>query len=137
MRRKLLLIVVIASSVNLFLAADAFAAHKKPKQSSAEQIKARVVQLGSGTQTNMRVKRRDGTKTTGYVAEIHDNDFVVADPNTANRTTILFSDVKQMKGKNSSTGRTVSYGGGDNASIAEFATLIGGIILVVALAIPK
>jgi hypothetical protein len=135
--RKLFSFVVIAGSLNLFLAADTFAAHKKPKQSSAEQIKARVVQLGSGTQTNIRVKRRDGTKVTGYVAEIHANDFVVADPNTGTRTTILFSDVKQMKGKNSSTGTTVSFGGGDNASIAEFAALIGGIILVVALAIPK
>jgi len=135
--RKAFSIVLIANFLSLCFATTGLAAQKGSEQKSGKRVKERVVRLGSGTDTDIRVKRRDGTKLRGQVAEIHDDDFLVVDPNTGAKTTVLYSDVKEMKGKNSSTGASVSIGGGDNASIAEFAALIGGIILVVALAIPK
>jgi hypothetical protein len=135
--KKTLSILLATSLVSLLGAANTLCSQKKNKQSTAEKVKARIVQLGFGNSSQIRVKRKDGTKLSGYVAEINDNDFVIADPNTGNKTSVLFDDVKEMKGKNSSTGASVSFGAGDTASIAEFAALIGGIILVVALAIPK
>lgn len=134
--RKVLTIVLLASIASLACASNTPGAQKGRKQSSAEKVKARIVQLGFGSNSQVRVKRKDGAKLAGYVAEIHGDDFVIADAN-GSHTTVMFSDVKELRGKNSSTGTRVSFGGGDTASLAEFAALIGGIILVVALAIPK
>jgi hypothetical protein len=70
----------------------------------AADVKSGIVKLGTGSAARIEVKLRDKTKIKGYVQEIAEDHFVVVDERTGATTTIAYTQVKQVKGNNLSTG---------------------------------
>ena len=76
----------------------------------ASQIKAGVAYLGAGTSSRVRVVLYDKTKYNGYITEIADDHFIVADAKTGATAPIAYTEVKGIKGNNLSTGAKVAIG---------------------------
>ncbi|MFN2492313.1 MAG: hypothetical protein ABR501_05445 [Pyrinomonadaceae bacterium] len=76
----------------------------------ASQVKAGVVYLGAGTSSRVRVVLYDKTKYHGYITEIADDHFVIADAKTGATAPIAYAEVKGIKGNNLSTGAKVAIG---------------------------
>ena len=74
----------------------------------AQKIKASLLELGTGDAARVTVKLKDKTKLTGYIKEIGDRSFVIADAATASATTVPYPDVVQVHGNNLSTGAKIA-----------------------------
>jgi hypothetical protein len=74
------------------------------------KIKAAIAKLGVGEQARVTVKRHDKTKLTGYVHEAGSDAVTLADLQTGAKTTIPYADIKEVKGKNLSTGAKIGIG---------------------------
>ena len=73
-----------------------------------QKIKASLLELGTGDATRVTVKLKDKTKLTGYIKEIGDRSFVIADAATSSATTVPYPDVVQVQGNNLSTGAKIA-----------------------------
>jgi hypothetical protein len=82
-----------------------------------QKVKAAILELGVGQTTVVNIKLRDKTKLTGYISEIGDSSFVVADLKSADTTTVAYPDVVQVKGNNLSTGAKVAIAVGIIAGV--------------------
>jgi len=80
--------------------------HKESRYT--QKIKASLLELGTGDAARVTVKLKDKTKLTGYIKEIGDRSFVIADVATASATTVPYPDVVQVKGNNLSTGAKIA-----------------------------
>lgn len=76
----------------------------------AGKVKTEIARLGTGTDAGIRVKLKDGTKITGFVSQVSDNQFVVTNTETGQNTAVQYSGVKQIKGNNLSTGVKIAIG---------------------------
>lgn len=74
----------------------------------SQKIKASLHELGTGDATRVTIKLKDKTKLSGYIREIGDRSFVIADVRTASATTVPYPDVVQVKGNNLSTGAKIA-----------------------------
>ena len=73
-----------------------------------QKIKASLLELGTGDAARVTVKLKDKTKLTGYIKEIGDRSFVIADAATSSATTVPYPDVVQVQGNNLSTGAKIA-----------------------------
>jgi hypothetical protein len=92
----------------------------------ASEVKAGIAELGTGTSSRMRVVLYDKTKYHGYITEIAEDHFVVADAKTGATAPIGYTEVKGIKGNNLSTGAKIGIG------VAIAAAVIGVIIALAA-----
>ncbi len=76
----------------------------------AAEVRASVANLGVGKSSVVRVVLRDKTKYHGYITEITDEQFVVADAKTGATAPIAYPEVKGIKGNNFSTGAKIGIG---------------------------
>ncbi|HEV2905558.1 MAG TPA: hypothetical protein VGW32_10940 [Pyrinomonadaceae bacterium] len=74
------------------------------------EVKAGIAYLGVGKSSVVRVVLYDKTKYHGYITEITDESFVVADAKTGATAPIAYSEVKGIKGNNFSTGAKIGIG---------------------------
>ncbi len=74
-----------------------------------EKVKDGVNKLGYGKDVQVRLKMKNGTKLKGYVAQANEDNFVVID-SSGKATTISFSQVKQITGKNNLNGTKIALG---------------------------
>ncbi|MBK9314133.1 MAG: hypothetical protein IPM55_07800 [Acidobacteria bacterium] len=84
---------------------------KSKEEKAAEfagKVKAGITRLGVGPDARVEVKLRDRTKLKGYVSQIGDESFVVADAKTGVTTEVQYPDVAKVKGNNLSTGATIA-----------------------------
>ena len=81
------------------LATDTALERAKRVQLTAE-VKRGVAQLGAGKSAVVRVVLYDKTKYQGYITEIGNDSFVVADAKTGNKAEIAYQEVKGVKGNN-------------------------------------
>lgn len=91
----------------------------------ATQVRAGVKQIGTGKSSVVRVVLYDKTKYHGYITEIGEEGFVVADAKTGETAPITYPEVKGIKGNNFSTGAKIGIG-------VAIAAVIAIIIAVVA-----
>ena len=106
--RKVFSMVLVAVLVNLVCTPGNFAAQSKRKETLAEKVKAGIATLGTGANAQISVTLNDGRKIKGNISEVHDEDFVVANPAAAAPSTVSYVDVKEIKGQNLSTGSGVT-----------------------------
>jgi hypothetical protein len=107
--KKLLVFVLTAIMVSLVCVTSAPAMTKPEKEAqSAARVKAAILKLGSGPAAHVEIKLRDGTKLKGYVSEARDDGFVVVDEKTSASRDVPYSQVKQVKGNNLSSGAWVA-----------------------------
>jgi VIT1/CCC1 family predicted Fe2+/Mn2+ transporter len=76
----------------------------------AEKVKSGIARLGTGTDARVKLKLRDGRKIEGYISQISDESFEVMNAKTNTATTVLYPQVKQVKGNNLSSGVKFAIG---------------------------
>jgi hypothetical protein len=91
---------------------SAFATGSNKDLEHAQKVQQAIGQLGTGSDARVKLKLRDKTKLEGYIAEASSDSFVVVDAKTSNRTAVTYSQVKQVKGNNLSTGAKIAIGVG-------------------------
>ncbi len=96
------------------------------KVSQTTQVKAGVARLGTGSSTRVRVKLYDKTDYNGYITEISEDYFIVADAVTGATAPIKYHEVKGIKGNNLSTGAKIGIGVAIAAGLAIFIAVIAG-----------
>jgi len=111
MFKKYLTLALAVLVINLSLGVSVFADGKADKAARfAEKVKASVARLGTGENARVEVKLKDGAKLKGYVSEIGDAGFVVTNAETKTATPVSYSNAKQVKGNNLSTGVKIAIG---------------------------
>lgn len=90
------------------------------------QVKAGIADLGAGTSTRVRVKLYDNTNYNGYITEVGEDYFVVADAKTGATAPIKYREVKGIKGNNLSTGAKIGIGVAIAAGIAIAIAIAAG-----------
>jgi hypothetical protein len=106
-------------------------ADKKAAQKAARiaQLKTSINGYGTGTDALIEVKRKGGKKVKGYINEVKDNSFIVADTAAASSYEIPFGEVDSVKPWNVPNG-----GPSSKKSILWGAVFIVGITVVAILA---
>jgi hypothetical protein len=84
----------------------------------AAKVKTSLADLGTGADARVEVRRRDGTRLTGSVAELRESAFAVRDASGV-VTQVPYDDVTKVKGHNLATGWKIAIGAG-----AVFAILL-------------
>jgi hypothetical protein len=111
MFKKYLSLALVILVINLAFGATAFAGVKADKEVKfAAKVKNELVKLGTGTDARVEVKLRDKTKLKGYISQINENSFVLVKDNTNTPVEISYSQTKQVKGNNLSTGVKIAIG---------------------------
>ena len=109
MLKRILSLALVALVLNLGSAARVSAGTKGEKEARfAAKVRAGIMKLGTGPQARVRVRLRDKTKLEGYVGRAGEEGFVLVDAKTGAETEIAYSQVKQVKGNNLSTGVTIA-----------------------------
>lgn len=88
------------------------------KAQLASEVKAGIAHLGMGKSSVVRVVLYDKTKYHGYITEIGEDSFVVADAKTGATAPIAYPEVKGIKGNNFSTGAKFGIGVAIVAAVA-------------------
>ena len=104
---KTMSFLLIGMILNLgFFHTTGFAESKAEKH--AAKVKAGIVRLGTGVESRVKVKLRDKTVVKGYISEVTEDSFTVVNEETNFVTKIPYSQAKQVKGNNLSTGVKVA-----------------------------
>ena len=93
------------------------------KAQLASEVKAAIAYLGTGKSSVVRVVLYDKTRYHGYITEITNDGFVLADAKTGATAPIAFPEVKGIKGNNLSTGAKIGIGVSIVAAVAIIAVI--------------
>jgi hypothetical protein len=119
MIRKVLSVLLVGLLIQLACAYPVFAnTDAKKDYERAEKVRAGIAQLGTGPDARVKIKLRDKTKLEGYVSEAGPDQFTVTDVKTGAATSVEYSQVKQAKGNNLSTGAKIAIGVGIGVGVA-------------------
>lgn len=99
---------------------------RSKKALRVQHVKTGVAQLGTGKSSVVRVVLYDKTKYHGYISEIGEDSFVVADAKTGKTAPIAYPEVKGIKGNNLSTGAKIGIGVAVAAALAITIAIIAG-----------
>jgi len=94
------------------------------KAQLASEVKAGIASLGAGKSSVVRVVLNDKTKYHGYITEISDEGFVIADARTGAKAPIAYPEVKGIRGNNLSTGAKVGIGVAVVAAVVIIAAIV-------------
>jgi hypothetical protein len=104
--------------------ADESPLEKARKAQLASEVKTGITHLGTGKSSLVRVVLYDKTKYHGYITEITEKGFVVADAKTGATAPIAYSEVKGIKGNNLSTGAKIGIGVAIAAAVVVIVSII-------------
>ena len=120
-KRNLTLMLVGALIFSLSASPMTFAKSKEEKAAEfTSKVKTGIAKLGVGPEAHIEVKLRDKTKLHGYISQINDDSFVVADAKTSATTEVMYPNITSVKGKNLSTGAVIAI----SVAIAVAATIL-------------
>jgi hypothetical protein len=109
MLRKIVCFVLTGLLINTVSVNAAYADSKEEGQARlTERVKAGIAKLGTGTDARVEIRLQDKTKLKGYLGEVTEEHFVVADAKTGVATPVLYTQVKQVKGQNLSSGERIA-----------------------------
>ncbi len=132
MGRRLLSVFLATLVGNLFVVAQALGGSRpQAGTDSSARVKAGIVSLGTGAEAHATVTLRNKTRLSGYISQAGEEQFVITDPKSGASTSVSYSDVVEVKGKNVATGAKVSIGpsrSGRTAAAAAVGGLAGGAI---------
>ena len=106
---RTLSLLLIGLLLNLSLLHITVLAGIKEEKHTAK-VKAGIAKLGIGNESRVKVKLRDKREIKGYISEITEDSFTVVSEKTSLATNISYSQVKQVKGNNLSTGVRIAIG---------------------------
>jgi hypothetical protein len=126
MLKRLLSVTLAGLLLNLVSVAPVCAKGKQDKDAQkAEKVKRAVNKLGTGERARIKVKLKDETRLKGYVSQIGENDFQIADAKMGTTSTVAYAQVKRIEGKNFTTGQKVAIGVGIAAIVLIIVALVG------------
>jgi hypothetical protein len=96
------------------------------KELLVAQVRAGIAELGAGKSSRVRIVLDDKTKYDGYIFEIAEDHFVIADAKTGVTAPIAYSEVKGIKGHNLSTGTKIGIGVSIAAAVGITIAVIAG-----------
>ena len=105
MCKRIVGVVVAALIVNLVCVPRGMA---QDRTDSAEEIKAKVVKLGTGPKAEVRVTLKDKKKIQGWLSSIADDHFSVTEKKSGTVTPISYADVSTVKSLRPSKGLTAA-----------------------------
>jgi hypothetical protein len=108
--KKYLSLTLVCLLLNLTCASTASASVAEKEAQLIEKVRVGVAKLGSGPKSHVELKLRDGRKLKGYISEISDDHFVVMDSENGTAVPVAYTQVKQVKGNNLSTGAKIAIG---------------------------
>ena len=128
MSRKLVSLVLVGLLLNIVGAIPAYASSKEETRARfAEKVKEGIGRLGTGPEARVEVKLRDGKKLKGYISEAGENSFVIVEAKSGAASTVPYSQVKQVKGNNLSSGAKIAIVVGAFAAVIIFVLIaVGG-----------
>src|SRR5215208_7215099 len=94
------LLACLLTSTILFQQSALANSNSEKEAALAQKVKAGIMKLGIGQSSRVSLRLRDKTKLGGYIGEIGEDSFVVADLESGRRTTVAYPDVVQVKGNN-------------------------------------
>ena len=99
MFRKPITHLLVSALFLSFIGVPPIVAQSKEEKAAAfiVDVKKRIAKLGTGSEAKLQVKLQDKTKLKGYVSKIGDDSFAMTDPKTNAETTVLYSNVTQLK----------------------------------------
>jgi hypothetical protein len=127
--KKLLSLLLSVLIVHAFSYAPLAAETPKEKAKKAQlvsAVKAGVASLGTGSKSRVRVVLTDKTKYHGYITEIAEEHFVVADAKTGTTAPITYREVAGIKGNNFSTGAKIGIGIAIAAAVGIIIAVLAG-----------
>ena len=131
MLKKILSLVLTGLLINLAAVSSSYARPQDEQARNIEKVKESVRKLGVGEEARVEVNLHDGRKLKGYIQEAGEDNFTLID-SKGTATTVAYSQVKQLQGRNRSTaakvGINVAKGVGIVAAVAGIALLLGVII---------
>lgn len=111
MLKKSLSTSMIFLLINLVMAPAVWGSETKEKGAKLEEkVKSGIAKLGTGTESKVKLKLKDGTKIKGYISEISEDQFVVKNEKTGESVNVAYSRVKQVKGNNLSKQTAIIIG---------------------------
>ena len=111
MFKNFLSVVLVGLLINIANISSARAASSDDKQARfVAQVKESIAKLGTGVDARVEVKLRDNTKLKGYVFEPAEDSFIIVNAKTDMPVTVAYSQVRQVKGHNLSTGAKTAIG---------------------------
>ncbi len=123
MLKKFLSLALAALLVQVVCTVPALARSQQDKDAElAAKMKAKILEQGVGSKTYVKVRLKNRTEVKGNIYKVNEDDFIVADKKTDEKTTIAFADVEQVKGKGLSTGAKIGLGVA--IGVAVFATIL-------------
>lgn len=108
--KKAMLLALCLLLISAVSSPPVLGAIKEKDAGFAEKVKAGILKLGTGPEAQVQVRLRDKRKLKGYITEIANDHFAVTDPKSGATEMIAYSQVKQVKGNNLSTGAKIAIG---------------------------
>jgi hypothetical protein len=122
MLKKVLSLILVALVLNLV---GIHSVNGNPGQGSdarqIEKVKENIHRLGTGPAARLDVKLQDNRKLKGYIKEAGEDNFVVVDEKTGSTSTVDYSQVKQIKGRNHLTATKIGI------NIAKGVLIVAGV----------
>jgi len=107
MLKKLLSILLTALLTHVAVHAVYARSQDDAQTRRIQTVKVNVCKLGVGPEARVEVKLQDGRKLKGYIRETTEDSFIVVEEKTGTVTTVKYSEVTQLKGKNNLTAAKV------------------------------
>ena len=124
MLKKFLSLALATLLLQVVCSRSAFARSQQDKDAQlAPKMKEKILERGIGPKAYVKVRLKDKTEVKGNIYKVNEDNFIVADRKTDEKTTIAFADVEKVKGKGMSTG--VKIGLGVAIGVGAFATILG------------
>lgn len=121
---SLTLVTLIIHTLSYGLLGSTTPTEAAKKAMLATQVRAGVMHLGTDKSAVVRVVLYDKTKYHGYITEVSEDSFVVADAKTGASAPIEYREVKGIKGNNFSTGAKIGIGVAIAAAVAAIVVVL-------------
>lgn len=93
-----------------YIAPAAFAITSVTETRKVERVRSGLLKIGTGEETRVAVRLRDGSRLKGYIFATDTETFSVADLKTGMRQTVGYSDVAQIRAQNLTSGQKLAIG---------------------------
>jgi len=104
------------------IAVTSATARPQANKTLSQKVKEGIARIGTGKDTSVTVEMKNKTVVKGFVNEAGEESFIIRDLTSDKSTSIAYSDVKKIVGKNIATGQ--------NMSVGKTITLVGVVVLV-------
>jgi hypothetical protein len=126
MLKKLLSTMIACLLMQALVCVQPVAAKTKAEKQAlfAQKVKAAIMKFGAGPDARVAIKLRDKTTVSGYIGQVGEDGFTVADLKTGTTTGVTYAEVAQAKGHNLSTGGKIAIGLGIAVAVLTFLLIL-------------